>query len=79
VGGKKQGFAPYLQIPCNDGNAAGTCSADSVDFKQFHATYTLQGDIGNVLLGWCGAGIYFCNDKVHKVRASGYICEFPCT
>ncbi|KAL9276485.1 hypothetical protein ACSQ67_025970 [Phaseolus vulgaris] len=52
---------------------------DSVDFKQFHATYTLQGNIGNVLLGWCGIGIYFCNDKVHKVRASGYICEFSCT
>lgn len=76
VGGEKQGLAHYLQIPCNDGNATGTFSADTVDFKQFHATYTLPGNIGNVLLGWCGIGIYFYSDKVHKVCASGYICEY---
>ena len=79
MGGKKQGLAPYLQIPFNDGNATGTCSADSVDFKQFPATYTLQGNFGDVLLGWCGVDIYFCNNKVHKVCTSGYICEYPST
>lgn len=71
MGGKKQGLAPYLQIPCNDGNAVGTCSADSVYFKQFHATHTLpRGNIGDVLLDWCGIGIYFYNDNVHKVGPS---------
>ncbi|KAG4969058.1 hypothetical protein JHK87_034709 [Glycine soja] len=78
MGGKKQGLAPYLQIPFNDGNATGTCSADSVDFKQFPATYTLQGNFGDVLLGWCGVDIYFCNNKVHKVCTSGYIFPVPC-
>ena len=76
--GEKQGLASYLQIPCNDGNAAGTCSTDSVHCKQLHATYTLpRGHIGVILLGWYCIGIYFYNDKVHKVCASGNICEHP--
>lgn len=76
--GKKQGLAPYIQIPCNDGNATWTCSADSVYFKQLHATYTLpRGNIGVILLGRCGIGIYFYNDEVHTMCASGNICEHP--
>lgn len=76
--GEKQGLPPSLQIPCNDGNATGNCSADSMGFKQFHATYTLPGNAWDVLLGWCGVGIYSHNNTVHKVCSSGYICEHPC-